>query len=379
MVRITLFLSWIDQVWVDALAEAMEEGKKVADGLTRQYDLKSATAEECRRLELDILTEEKRRLIALREVERVATIEAGERHTQELEQLVQQRVSLETMVQQIQTNMSKLHVGTHAAHAAELAEMKTLLQDAERAHADEATEALKAIAASATATTKFESALAENDARHKEHVSRYEAHATSLTSKLKAEHAVAVKELSHAMAAEREKVHQHQAKFEALNAKLEAAEGVQMAQDSVVETCVWKEKYSVALGRFYYKNLITKEKGKQIVILFLSDCSGTDLGIPTVLYRTLSLSLFLSFIVLTRPPSHTILHCSSPNKSIVRKGQELMLAMLEERVEEPREVISWTQTPREAAEAALASARAVVAASQVYVQIINSFCISFCV
>jgi hypothetical protein len=38
-------------VWVDALAEAMEEGKKVADGLTRQYDLKSATAEECRRLE----------------------------------------------------------------------------------------------------------------------------------------------------------------------------------------------------------------------------------------------------------------------------------------------------------------------------------------
>ena len=81
MVRITLFLSWIDQVWVDALAEAMEEGKKVADGLTRQYDLKSATAEECRRLELDILTEEKRRLIALREVERVATIEAGERHT----------------------------------------------------------------------------------------------------------------------------------------------------------------------------------------------------------------------------------------------------------------------------------------------------------
>ena len=150
-----------------------------------------------------------------------------------------------------------------------------------------------------------------------------------------------------------------------------------MAQDSVVETCVWKEKYSVALGRFYYKNLITKEKGKQIVILFLSDCSGTDLGIPTLLYRTLSLSL--SFIVLTRPPSHTILHCSSPNKSIVRKGQELMLAMLEERVEEPREVISWTQTPREAAEAALASARAVVAASQVYVQIINSFCISFCV
>ena len=377
MVRITLFLSWIDQVWVDALAEAMEEGKKVADGLTRQYDLKSATAEECRRLELDILTEEKRRLIALREVERVATIEAGERHTQELEQLVQQRVSLETMVQQIQTNMSKLHVGTHAAHAAELAEMKTLLQDAERAHADEATEALKAIAASATATTKFESALAENDARHKEHVSRYEAHATSLTSQLKAEHAVAVKELSYAMAAEREKVHQHQAKFEALNAKLEAAEGVQMAQDSVVETCVWKEKYSVALGRFYYKNLITKEKGKQIVILFLSDCSGTDLGIPTLLYRTLSLSL--SFIVLTRPPSHTILHCSSPNKSIVRKGQELMLAMLEERVEEPREVISWTQTPREAAEAALASARAVVAASQVYVQIINSFCISFCV
>jgi biotin carboxylase len=231
-------------------------------------------AEECRRLELDILTEEKRRLIALREVERVATIEAGERHTQELEQLVQQRVSLETMVQQIQTNMSKLHVGTHAAHAAELAEMKTLLQDAERAHADEATEALKAIAASATATTKFESALAENDARHKEHVSRYEAHATSLTSQLKAEHAVAVKELSYAMAAEREKVHQHQAKFEALNAKLEAAEGVQMAQDSVVETCVWKEKYSVALGRFYYKNLITKEKGKQIVILFLSDCSG---------------------------------------------------------------------------------------------------------
>jgi hypothetical protein len=54
-----------------------------------------------------------------------------------------------------------------------------------------------------------------------------------------------------------------------------------------------------------------------------------------------------------------------------------MLAMLEERVEEPREVISWTQTPREAAEAALASARAVVAASQVYVQIINRFVFRF--